>query len=322
MSSTSTSTETEASIFRTRAAIKSFRATKESEGHKTPTPHDFNPVVPEEGKYGRYYSPVEEPDEMRKIVRESASLELGVAAVLLEIALPSVGKGVARHSSFAYKRIERARRTVVYIYAMAFGTPEERRLITDATHKAHSHVKGKDYDANDVDAQLWVAATIYWTMVKSYELTFGKLDEVRAEKVYREYSVMATALRVPPEKWPKDREAFGVYWDEMIGKLEVSDEARGVARDVLQQKGLPYGLLWLYATMKGPVTRVLITEVLPERIRNDFGLPSTPYTRMMFKIITTTNVAVIPYLPVALREYPKNYYLADMRKRISAGKGL
>jgi uncharacterized protein (DUF2236 family) len=173
MSSTSTSTET--SVFRTRAAIKTFRASKD--GDKVTTSEIPEPVIPE-GKYGRYYSPLEEPDEMKKIVRESTSLELGVAAVLLEIALPEVGKGVARHSSFTYKRIERARRTVIYIYAMTFGTPEER-LITDATHHAHSHVKGKGYDANDVDAQLWVAATIYWTMVQSYELTFGKLDDER-----------------------------------------------------------------------------------------------------------------------------------------------
>jgi uncharacterized protein (DUF2236 family) len=318
MSSTSTSTSTKTSVLRTRAAIKTFRASKD--GDKVATPEVPEPVIPE-GKYGRYYSPLEEPDEMKKIVRESTSLELGVAAVLLEIALPEVGKGVARHSSFTYKRIERARRTVIYIYAMTFGTPEERRLITDATHRAHSHVKGKDYDANDVDAQLWVAATIYWTMVQSYELTFGKLDDERAERVYREYSVMATALRVPPEKWPQDRAAFQVYWDDMISKLEVSDEARGVAKDLINQKGLPFGFLWLYATLKGPITRVLTTEVLPERIRNDFGLPSTPYTRQMFKLITATNAAIIPYLPVSWREFPKNYYLADMRKRIVEGKG-
>jgi uncharacterized protein (DUF2236 family) len=181
MSSTFTSTET--SILRTRAAIKTFRALKD--GDKVITSEVPEPVAPE-GKYGRYYSTLEEPDEMKKIVRESTSLELGVAAVLLEIAPLEVGKGVAHHSSFTYKRIERARRTVIYIYAMTFGTPEERRLITDATHRAHSHVKGKDYDANDVDAQLWVAATIYWTMVQSYELTFGKLDGERAERVYRE----------------------------------------------------------------------------------------------------------------------------------------
>lgn len=312
----STATETETSTLRTRAAVKAFRASKEGEKRVYADP----PVL--EGKYGRYFAPVEEPNEMKKIVSESATLELGLAAVLLQIAHAAVGKGVSAHSSFTYRRIERARRSIVYIYAMTFGTPEEKRIITDATHRAHSVVKGKDYDANDVDAQLWVAATMYWSMIESYEMVFGKLDEERADRVYQEFSVMATALRVPPQKWPKDREEFKVYWDDMIANLEVTDEAKAIAQDLFEQKGLPYGWTWLYATIKGPFTSVLTIEMLPERIRNEFGIPSTTYTRQAFKIITATNALVIPYLPTSVREFPKNYYMADMRKRIAAGSRL
>lgn len=308
-----TSTTTETSVLRTRAALKSFRESKENRSREPTTL---------EGKYGRYFSPVEEPDEMKKIVSESVALELGLAAVLLQIAHPVVGRGVARHSSFTYRQIERARRSIVYIYAMTFGTPEEKRLITDATHRAHSHVKGENYDANDVEAQLWVAATMYWSMVEGYEMVFGRLDEERADRVYNEFSVMATALRVPPDRWPKNREAFKLYWDDMISRLEVTDEAKGVAKDVLAQKGLPFGVTWLYATIKGPFTRVLTTEMLPERIRNEFELPSTPYTRQMFRLITSTNAIVIPYLPVSLREFPKNFYMADFRKRVATGARL
>lgn len=311
MSSTATETA-ETTLLRTRSAIKSYKASQ-------PAPAD-PPVL--EGKYGRYFSPVEEPFEMKKIVGESVSLEGGVAAVLLQIAHPAVGRGVARHSDFQYRRIERARRSVIYIYCMTFGTPEEKRRITDATHRAHSHVKGKDYDANDVDAQLWVAATIYWSMVESYEMVFGKLDDERGERVYREFSVMATALRVPPEKWPKDRAAFKVYWDEAVNNLEVTDEARGVAKDVLEKKGLPWGLTWLYATVKGPVSRVLTIEMLPEKVRNDFGIPSTAYTRSMARFWTGLNATMVPYLPVSVREFPKNYYMADLRKRLATGQRL
>jgi uncharacterized protein (DUF2236 family) len=41
----------------------------------------------------------------------------------------------------------------------AFGTDEEKRYITDVTHKSHAKINGPTYDANDVDLQLWVAAT-------------------------------------------------------------------------------------------------------------------------------------------------------------------
>jgi uncharacterized protein (DUF2236 family) len=205
---------------------------------------------------------------------------------------------------------------------MTFGTPEEKRLITDLTHRAHSHVKGANFNADDVDAQLWVAATIYWSMVESYEMVFGKMEGERAERAYREFSVMATALRVPPEKWPKDREAFKVYWDDAVSKLEVTEEAKGVAKDVLEQKGLPWGLTWAYATAKKPFSRPLTVEMFPDAVRNEFGMPSTAWTRQMFRLVTEVNAAVIPWLPVAVREFPKNYYMADMRRRIATGSRM
>ena len=148
------------------------------------------------------------------------------------------------------------------------------------------------------------------------------MEEERAERVYREFSAMATALRVPPEKWPKDSEAFRVYWDEMVSNLVITDEAKGVAKDVLDQKGLPWGFTWLYATVKGPVSRVVTTEMLPEHVRNEFGIPSTPYTRHMFRLITSVNAAVVPYLPVSVREFPRNYYMGDLRKRVATGQKL
>lgn len=160
-----------------------------------------------------YHNPVKEPDNvMRKVVAESCSLVPGTAAVLLQIASKPVGLGMAAHSGFTINPIRRARRSFAYIYVMAFGTPEERRLVSNATHKAHSHVKGYGYDADNVDAQLWVAATMYWSLALGYELMYGKMCDCMADQMYKESSVFATGLHVPPEKWPKDRKAFEEYW--------------------------------------------------------------------------------------------------------------
>jgi uncharacterized protein (DUF2236 family) len=276
----------------------------------------------EEGKYGRYYDPVMEADGMKKIVAESCAMNAGKAAVLLQVASKGVGKGVAAHSSFTVRPVERARRSIVYIYVMVFGTLAERRLVTDATHRAHSHVKGKDYDANDVDEQLWVAATTYWSLQLGYEETYGKLDEETADKVYQEFSVMATGLRVPPEKWPKDRAAFAEYWDKTVASLDITEEGKGVAKDVIYPtKNLPWGL-WLYAKVTGPTTLITTIELLPERVRNEFGIPSTLYTRTMYALIKRWNQTVYPYLPESVRHFPKNYYMEDFRSRVATGSRL
>lgn len=280
------------------------------------------PIKVEEGKYGRYHEPLRESDLMKKIIAENCSMSGGTAAVLLQIASKGVGRGVAAHSSFTLKPVQRARRSLIYIYAMAFGTQQERRQVTDATHLAHSRVKGAGYNANDVDLQLWVAATMYWSLVVSYEDVYGKLSDAEADQVYEEFSVYATALRVPPEKWPRDRAAFQQYWDEVIPSLEITEEAKDVARDVLWPgKNLPWGF-WLYAQLIGPATRITTTEYLPERVRNEFGIPSTLYTRTMFSLMSAYNRTVYPLLPEAFRHFAKNYYMAEFRRRLAAGSRL
>ncbi|KAF3026699.1 hypothetical protein E8E14_014656 [Neopestalotiopsis sp. 37M] len=257
------------------------------------------------GKWGQYYDPVlAQSPVIQKIVAESCSMNGGTAAVLLQIASKGVGLGVAAHSSFTKRPVERARRSIVYIYAMAFGTQAERRIVTDATHRAHSRIKGANYDADDVDLQLWVAATTYWSLITGYEEIFGKLDDETADQAYKEFSVMATGLRT-------------------IAELDITQPAKDVAQDVIYPAGhLASWGLWLYAKVTGPSTRIMTTELLPERIRNEFGMPSTVYTRTMYALSRGLNRLLYPWLPEAVRHYPKNYYLQDFRSRVERGARL
>lgn len=84
MSSTSTTTATstemsnEPSVKKTRAAMKAFR---ESKPAPTTPKVDGNNTSKPTKDWGPYYSPVSEPEEMKKIVAESVSMELGAAAV-------------------------------------------------------------------------------------------------------------------------------------------------------------------------------------------------------------------------------------------------
>lgn len=227
------------------------------------------------GPFGPYYDPLlPASDDMKRIVGDMISMAGGVAAVLLQVAQPSVGAGVAAYSSFTVRPVERGRRSMIYIFVQAFGTPEERRYITDATHKSHETIKGRNagiaFDANDVDLQLWVAATTYWSLIESYEIAYGKLDRSRRERVYKEFSSMGTALFVPPEKWPKDLDAFDVYWKAQICNLKVTPEAYKVARSVLYPAKDLFKFktlhLWLYIILNGPLSRIVTTEMLPEEV--------------------------------------------------------
>lgn len=252
-----------------------------------------------------------QPIEAQKIVREGILIAGGAVAILLQVANPGVGQGVNEHSDFAYRPVDRLRTTMTYVYTITFGTPSERAALIRMVHHAHSTVKGPNYSADDPDLQLWVAATLYVAGVDIYTKIFGGFDEETAEKIYQEYSVLATALRVPPGMWPADRPAFWEYWDDKLASFEITDHAKAVARDLLYTKGVP---LWIRVNM--PLLRIFTAEWLPPRLRDAYGLKTSKSRRATYTFLMGITKGVYPHLPSIIRQYPLRFYMKDMRKRM------
>lgn len=194
---------------------------------------------------------------------------------------------------------------------MAFGTPAERKAVIDTVHRAHVPVHGATYDANDPELQLWVAATLYASGVDIYEKIFGKLDDATAEQTFREYAVLATSLRVPPEMWPADRKSFWEYWDRQIANIVVSPHAQKVANDLLRDNKGP---LWL--KMQLPFLRLMTAEWLPPRIRDAYGLKTSAPKRGIYRATIFFGRHIYPLIPLSIRQAPKTHYMKDMRKRM------
>jgi uncharacterized protein (DUF2236 family) len=249
--------------------------------------------------------------EMRLVAREGALLAGGARAILLQIAHPAVGRGVAEHSDFAHRPLDRLRATLTYVYCVTFGTPEEIKAVAAQVTAAHRSVTGAGYRASDPQLQLWVAATLYDTAVLLYEELFGALEPARADKVYEQYAVLGTALQVPAGLWPADRTAFRAYWNHMVDTLEVSDDARRVARDLLSAEHAP---VWLKAAM--PLNRFLTAAWMPDRLRSEFGLQWDAGAERRYDLLKKLGAPAYRLLPVPLREAPKTWYLRDMRKRL------
>ncbi|KAL4894995.1 hypothetical protein BDV59DRAFT_211857 [Aspergillus ambiguus] len=256
---------------------------------------------------------LEHPELIQKIVQEGLLLGGGAAAILLQVANPGVGKGVDNHSNFAYRPLDRLRTTMTFVYCMAFGTPEEKRKIVEMVHRAHAPVKGTDYDADNSDLQVWVAATLYAVAIELYQEIFGEIDENIAERIYREYAILAVALRVRPEQWPADRKAFWVYWDEMVETMEITDNAKHVASELLFNKNLP-----IYFRVLMPWVRLITAELLPPRIREAYGLKTNKKRRVAYKAIMGFARATYPFMPKIIRTFPKRYYMKDMRRRLQS----
>lgn len=278
------------------------------------------------GPYGAYHDPLLPPsDLLKRIVGDGISMSGGPAAVLLQIAHPKVGAGVAENSSFTTRPIARGRRSIIYIFCQVFGTKEERRYITDMTHRSHAKIvkaataDDSGYNANDPELQLWVAATTYWSLIESYQACYGRFADETAERLHKEFSVMATALHVPPEMWPKDRKAFQVYWDEQIAKLSVNDAARAVAHDVLFPSKLPFWYT-VYFNLVGPLSRIVTREMLPPTVAKQFNWESTAWSRTVYNTMVVLTKIGYRYQPYFTKTLVKDVYMKDMRKRIKEGR--
>lgn len=217
--------------------------------------------------------------QLKKVAREGIALAGGPAAILLQISHPKVGQGVADHSTFTTRAISRAQYTQMYIYVMILGNEDEKAAMRAWVDKAHSRVKGgeKDnaYDAMDPELQLWVAATVYASMVSMYELIYGPLPPAIGERVYQAYSIMGTLLQVPREIWPANLPAFRVYWRGMVeNHLEVTVDARMVLEVLWHPNGIPFWIkpaVWVAM----PFIRRTTAEQLPPAIREQFALRFT-----------------------------------------------
>ncbi|KAI9148380.1 hypothetical protein HJFPF1_12211 [Paramyrothecium foliicola] len=266
-----------------------------------------------------FLSPDFNPKHLNLIVQEGIILGAGAAAILLQVAEAGVGQGVNTHSNFAYRVVDRLRTTMTFVYCLSYGTPEEKKTITDMVTKVHGSVhgtldegrnKGKTYRALDPELQLWVAATLYATGYETYTRIYGKIDDDELnEKIYREYSILACSLQVPPEMWPATRKDFWEYWDRKIAEMEVTQHAKEVARDLLYLRSAP-----LHIRMLMPSVRIVTAELLPERIRQEYNVKSRPW---LYKLHEVMVKAIYRPLPLKVRSYPVKLYMNDMRKRLA-----
>jgi uncharacterized protein (DUF2236 family) len=234
-------------------------------------------------------------------------------AILLQLARPEVGHGVARHSDFAHNPMGRLHGTLMYVYAVMSGTDSDREIAAGYVTRMHSAVVGVDegvrYDARDPELQLWVAATLYDTAVRVHDLVLGNLPESDADALFQRYAALGTALDVPEGMWPTDRAAFRRYWEGAVQELDVDATAKAQADALWEATEAPW---WVRRLM--PLNRFITAGMLPAEVRTGFGLSWSPSRRRALDAVWRIVGAVYQALPARVRTWPERYYLNRLRR--------
>lgn len=239
-------------------------------------------------------------------------------ALLLQVAHPWVARGINEHSTVRQDPVERGRKTFKYITMMIYGSLPQAMLAAHDVRGIHSSIKGKmpyeagvfaqgsEYRASEVNAMIWVHATLWDTLVRQYELVEGKLTDDEKERFYQETKLFAMLFGIPESALPKNWQAFMEYnrsmWES--GQLAVTPQTQELAHYLFHPS------IWLAPVMW--VQKVFTVEALPEPVRKQYGLEYGTWTQLNFKGLLLAARITDRMLPKAIR-YNAVYHEAQAR---------
>jgi len=224
-------------------------------------------------------------------------------AILLQLAHPLVGQGVADHSSFRgglRSGLTRLHSTVSAMLALSFGSDEEAINAAAAINSIHDRVNGPHYSAHDPELLRWVHATLLDSMPAIYERLVGPLSADERDRYCVEAAIMEPLLGIPEGFLPRSTAQLEAYMRQMLdgGRIAVGERSRTLARAILFPPG--WRLLW---PVFRPLQLITIGQ-LPDGVREGYGFTWTAGDTRSLARWTTALRLLHRLLPRFLREWP------------------
>jgi uncharacterized protein (DUF2236 family) len=240
--------------------------------------------------------PFAEDSAIRRVHNEGVLLLGGGRALLMQVAHPAVARGVAAHSDYAKERWKRLLRTLRPMHTIVFGNTEQAVEAVAGLNRVHQRIRGPGYDALDPDLLLWVLATLIDTSLEMHSRFLRPLTSEEADAYYADMCRLGRLLEIPAERMPPDLAAFHAYFDDAVADLEVGDDARGIAGELLRCTALN-------APFMAPL-RLITAGTLPASLRAQYGLNWGSKREAALKSIQAASRGASPYLPRLLRRTP------------------
>lgn len=251
----------------------------------------------------------------------------GAANVIMQLSLKPVAYGVmesdVKTGSVMEHPIKRLRTTLTYLAVAWLGDEEDRKSYREAVNQSHRSIRTKPdspvkYNAFDPKLQLWVASCLYWGVDDLYIRMRGPMDPVVAEDFYQFSARLGTTLQMRPEMWPATRDEFYEHWEANLATKSIDEPTRRYFNDLTDLKMLPRPIQLVF----GRFHRFVVTALLPQHLRDEMRMTWTARDERVFRLVLRTISAVWTRMPVVIRLFPFNFYLADMRLRRRLGRPL
>lgn len=259
--------------------------------------------------------------------REVVLLAGGGCALLMQVAHPLIAAGVAEHSNFQQRPLDRLYRTLDLMLTITFSPARaaleavreierrHQRVQGHLTEPAGAFPQGTPYSASDPALMLWVHATLVDTAHRVFEMFVRPLEAQELERYYAESKVIARVLGIPRQMLPPTWADFQRYMQRMLtgAELAVSAQSRAIAQAILE----PERPLWLRGVM--PPARLLSIGMLPEVLRNRYDFPWSWWHEQVFRSVVTAVQLALPWLPAEVRYFA--HARTAWRREGGAGRG-
>jgi uncharacterized protein (DUF2236 family) len=206
-----------------------------------------------------------------RVFKNPVSLFIGgVAAVILELAEPSVRTGVWEHSSFPRNPMGRLQRTglaaMVTVYgARSVAEPMIARVVRMHAKVAGETPSGESYAASDARLLTWVHATAAFSFSEAYSRYVMPLSPGEFDALYRE-SVPASRLYGVLDT-PESKAGVHALFASMTHRLEPSPIVFQFLQIMREAPAFPRPLLW----MQRMLVRAAV-DLIPDWVRTRLGL--------------------------------------------------
>ncbi|MFP5441671.1 MAG: oxygenase MpaB family protein [Gammaproteobacteria bacterium] len=240
-----------------------------------------------------------------------AAMQGAGRALLLQIAHPWITNAIDEHSKTREDPVGRGNRTFTHVGRMVFGSLDQAIESAYQVYHLHSQIRGKlvagsknspagsDYLANEVQAAVWVHATLWDTSAMMYEMFVRPLSHDEKERYYQETRRFAWMFGIPDEALPKDWDDFMAYNRRMWegDELQVNANTKELAGFLFKpkQKYPRAGMKWI--TLVSAVT-------MPEKVGKAFGLVNDEKTRRRVERVAKVVRAAHRYAPERLMLNP------------------
>jgi uncharacterized protein (DUF2236 family) len=234
----------------------------------------------------------------------------GQRALLVQATQPLAFAGLMANTSGTPAPFQRLAHTAVTMETVFFGSKDDADRETRRVRELHSRVRGEidrpagrwpagsGYSADAPELLLWILACLADSAEAAYAKCVRALRPEECEEFWRDYLLVGELFGLQRSEAPATYPDYRDYMAERLASddLHVLPEAHEIGTRVAFELPLPADRRWAL-----PAVNLLVVGLLPERVRELYGLRWSAAHQASFEALTAFVRGTRPVVPRRLR---------------------